>query len=138
MRGRVVGDAGAGGAHPVIVQARLPRLACIWMRITALPTMFSRCLLACLPAILLAGPVRAEPQDKAPLTLEEAVAKVQQETGGKILSADPRRLGRRTEYRIKVLTPEGHVRVIAISSDAPSAGAGKNPAGNGAGNKEKH
>jgi hypothetical protein len=103
-----------------------------------LPTTFSRLLLASLSVALLAGPAHARAQDKAPLTLEEAVTKVQQETGGKILSADPRRLGRRTEYRIKVLTPEGHVRVIAISSDAPAAGAGKNPAGNGAGNKEKH
>jgi ABC-type uncharacterized transport system auxiliary subunit len=121
-----------------MVQARLPRLAAIWVRTAALPTKFSRLLLACLPALMLAGVVHAGPQDKAQLTLEEAVAKVQQETGGKILSADPRRLGRRTEYRIKVLTPEGHVRVIAISSDAPVGGAGKNPAGNGAGNKEKH
>lgn len=128
----------AGGLRPGIVQARLPRLASIWTWVTAVPTMFSRLLLACLPALLLAAPVQAPAQERASLTLEEAVAKVQQETGGKILSADPRRLGRRTEYRIKVLTPEGHVRVIAISSDAPAAGAGKNPAGNGAGNKEKH
>lgn len=128
----------AGASHQARVQPRLPRLAAVWVRTTALPMLFSRLLLACLPALLLAGVVHAGPQDKAPLTLEEAVAKVQQETGGKILSADPRRLGRRTEYRIKVLTPEGHVRVIAISSDAPREGAGKNPAGNGAGNKEKH
>lgn len=128
----------ARGFHPGIVQARLPRLAFICIRAAALPTMFFRLLLACLPALLLAAPAHAEPQEKATLTLEEAVAKVQQETGGKILSADPRRLGRRTEYRIKVLTPEGHVRVIAISSEAPPMGTGKNPAGNGAGNKEKH
>lgn len=126
------------GFHPARVQARLPRLAAVWVRTTALPMMSFRLLFTCLPALLLAGVVHAGPQEKASLTLEEAVAKVQQETGGKILSADPRRLGRRTEYRIKVLTPEGHVRVIAISSDAPAAGAGKNPAGNGAGNKEKH
>lgn len=128
----------SGVFHPATVQPRLPRLAFIWLRTRALPTMRSRLLLACLPALVLAGPVLAAPQAKEPLTLEEAVAKVQQDTGGKILSADPRKLGRRTEYRIKVLTPDGHVRVIAISSDAPRTGAGKNPAGNGAGNKEKH
>jgi hypothetical protein len=100
--------------------------------------MSTRWLLACLPALLLAVPVHARPQDKAPMTLEEAVAKVQQDTGGKILSADPRKFGRRTEYRIKVLTPEGHVRTVSISSDAPRAGTVKNPAGNGAGKKEKH
>ena len=122
-----------------MVQPRLPRLVTIWIRATALPTMFSRRLLACLPALLL--PVlayAAPPQEKAPMTLEEAVAKVQQDTGGKILSADPRKFGRRTEYRIKVLTPEGHVRTISISSDAPRTGTGKHPAGNGAGKKEKH
>ena len=100
--------------------------------------MLNRWLFACLPALLLVPPVHAAPQDKPSLTLEDAVTRVQQETGGKILSADPRRLGRRTEYRIKVLTPDGHVRIIAISSDAPRTGSGKNPAGNGAGNKEKH
>ena len=98
----------------------------------------SRWLLASLPALLAPALVHAAPQDKAPTTLEEAVARVQQDTGGKILSADPRRFGRRTEYRIKVLTPEGHVRTISISSDAPQAGAVKHPAGNGAGKKEKH
>ncbi|MCX7514587.1 PepSY domain-containing protein [Frateuria sp. STR12] len=128
----------AGGAHPAMVQARLPRLLAIWAGAATLPSMFTRLLLASLPALLLAAPVQASPQDKAPLTLEEAVAKVQQDTGGKILSADPRKFGRRTEYRIKVLTPEGHVRTISISSDAPRAGAGKHPAGNGAGKKEKH
>ena len=125
-------------SRPAIVQPRLPRLLIIWTRATALPTLFSRRLLACLPALLLPVLVHAAPQDKAPMTLEDAVAKVQQDTGGKILSADPRQFGRRTEYRIKVLTPEGHVRTISISSDAPRAGTGKHPAGNGAGKKEKH
>lgn len=127
-----------GGFRPAMVQARLPTLAVIWVRANAVPTMFSRLLLACLPALWLAGPAFAAQQAKPPLTLEEAVTRVQQDTGGRILSADPRQLGRRTEYRIKVLTPDGHVRVIVISSDAPRAGKGKNPAGNGAGKKEKH
>jgi len=124
--------------RPAIVQARLPRLAFIWLPAAALQTMFRRLLLACLPALLLPAFAHAAPQDKAPMTLEDAVAKVQQDTGGKILSADPRKFGRRTEYRIKVLTPEGHVRTVSISSDAPRTGAGKHPAGNGAGKKEKH
>ncbi|HET6807294.1 MAG TPA: hypothetical protein VFH59_17810 [Frateuria sp.] len=100
--------------------------------------MLPRRLLACLPALLMPVLVHAAPQEKAPMTLEEAVAKVQQDTGGKILSADPRKFGRRTEYRIKVLTPEGHVRTISITSDAPRAGTEKHPAGNGAGKKETH
>jgi len=124
--------------RPASVQPGLPRLAVIWVPATTLPTRLFRRLLACLPALLLAVPAHALPQAKTPMTLEEAVTRVQQDTGGKILSADPRQLGRRTEYRIKVLTPDGHVRVIVISSDAPRTGTGKNPAGNGAGNKEKH
>jgi hypothetical protein len=124
--------------RPAIVQARLPRLAAFSIPASALPTMFRRLFPACLLALCPPAFAQAAPQEKAPMTLEEAVAKVQQDTGGKILSADPRQFGRRTEYRIKVLTPEGHVRTISISSDAPRAGMGKHPAGNGAGKKEKH
>ena len=81
-------------------------------------------------------------QAASALTLEQAIAKVQQETDGKVLSADSRRVGRRTEYAIKVLTPEGHVRVVRVAADPAhppaSAESTKNPAGNGNGNKEKH
>ena len=52
------------------------------------------------------------------VTLDQAVRRVQVETDGKVLSAEPRRIGRGEEYRIKVLTPAGHVRVIVISSEA--------------------
>jgi|SRR5690348_18470418 hypothetical protein len=95
-------------------------------------------MLACLAALWLGGVAQAATPTEPPMTLEQAVAKVQDETGGKILSADPRQLGRRVEYRIKVLTPDGHVRIVVISSEAPRTGSGKNPAGNGTGNKEKH
>lgn len=96
----------------------------------------------CLPAVALLAVAVARAATPLPaMTLEEAVIKVQSETGGKILSADPRRLGHRMEYRIKVLTPEGHVRVITISSEIGRAAAPeptKNPPGNGVGNKERH
>lgn len=125
-------------SRPASVQPALPRLVRIWPRVDIVQTMLNRWLSGCLPALLLVLPVQVAAQDKPSLTLEEAVTKVQQDTGGKILSADPRRLGRRTEYRIKVLTPDGHVRIVTLSSEAPRTGSGKNPAGNGAGNKEKH
>ncbi len=51
------------------------------------------------------------------LTLEQAVARVQNQVGGKVLKADSRNLGRVTEYRIKVLTPDGYVRVVTLRSD---------------------
>ena len=80
-------------------------------------------MLACLAALWLGGVAQAATPTEPPMTLEQAVAKVQDETGGKILSADPRQLGRRVEYRIKVLTPDGHVKVMVVSSES-----GKNPA----------
>lgn len=87
-------------------------------------------------ALALGGHAFAAQAGAPALTLEQAVTQVQQDTGGKVLSADPRRVGRHTEYRIKVLTPDGHVRVIVVSSE--SSEATKNPPGHGAGNKEKH
>ena len=82
-------------------------------------------------------------QSKQPaVTLDQAVLQVQQDTGGKVLSAESRGIGRRVEYRIKVLTPDGHVKVMAISSEASknpaSARSTKNPPGRKAGSKEKH
>lgn len=93
---------------------------------------------------LLSGVVAtASAQSVAPtVTLGQAVLKVQQETGGKVLSAEQRGVGRRQEYRIKVLTPDGHVRVMAVSSEASKnpimAPSIKNPPAKSAGSKEKH
>jgi hypothetical protein len=59
-----------------------------------------------------------------------------------VLSAEQRGVGHRQEYRIKVLTPEGHVRVMAVSSEASKNPAFsqpiKNPPAKNAGSKEKH
>jgi uncharacterized membrane protein YkoI len=49
-------------------------------------------------------------------SLQEAIEEVQRETGGRVLSADIVRAGPRELYRIKVLTPDGRVRVITRSS----------------------
>ncbi|MFC5437135.1 PepSY domain-containing protein [Rhodanobacter umsongensis] len=79
---------------------------------------------------------------KSAVTLDQAVFRVQQDTGGKVLSAEQRGVGHRQEYRIKVLTPDGHVKVMVVSSES-----GKNPTSNQstksppakhAGSKEKH
>lgn len=75
------------------------------------------------------------------LSLDQAVTQVQQRVGGKVLSAEPRHIGRRVEYRIKVLTPEGHVRVIAVPADAtrvPPAAQSTKKSPNGGSKKEKH
>ncbi len=76
------------------------------------------------------------------VTLDQAVVKIQQETGGRVLSAKQRGIGRRQEYRIKVLTPDGHVREMVVSSEASknpvSTPSTKNPPGKNPGSKEKH
>ena len=55
------------------------------------------------------------------ITLEQAAARVRNESGGKLLSAEEQqRDDGRVVYRIKVLTPGGIVRVIYID---PVSGA---------------
>lgn len=87
-----------------------------------------------------AAPVLA--QSEPALTLDQAVLNVQRDTGGKVLSAESRKVGRREEYRIKVLTPDGHVKVMAVSSESgrnpASTKSNKNLPGKHAGRKEKH
>ena len=50
------------------------------------------------------------------ISLDEAVARVRRETGGRVLAAE----ARDSRYRIKVLMPNGAVRVINV--DARSGG----------------
>lgn len=92
--------------------------------------------------ILMATPAAARQSRATAATLDQAVILVQQESGGKVLSAEQRHVGRQLEYRVKVLTPDGHVRVVTVdaaSAREPSAASStKNPAGHGGGNKEKH
>lgn len=81
-------------------------------------------------------------QSGAAATLDQAVLNVQRDTGGKVLSAESRNVGHGKEYRIKVLTPDGHVKVMAVPSESgrpsPSTQSTKNPPGRRAGRKEKH
>ncbi|HET7330922.1 hypothetical protein [Dyella sp.] len=93
--------------------------------------------------LLATGAAAAQSSPSQPgLSLDQAVTQVQQRVGGKVLSAEPRHIGRKVEYRIKVLTPEGHVRVIAVPSDAthvpPAAQSSPKKSPNGGSKKEKH
>jgi hypothetical protein len=100
-----------------------------------------------IPALLvslllgMAAPVLAQSAEPV-VTLDQAVLKVQQETGGRVLSAEPHRVGRGLKYFIKVLTPDGHVQKLVVSSEAsknPASGQStKNPPAKRAGSKEKH
>lgn len=97
-----------------------------------------------LTALLLGtGPAWAQSQAKpGDLSLGDAVTRVQQETSGQVLSAESRRWDRRTEYRIKVLTPEGHVRVMTVPASGNGARSAppspRNPPARHLGGKEKH
>ncbi len=51
------------------------------------------------------------------MTLEQAVAKVQRETGGRILTAETVNHNGRAVHRIKVLLPNGKVRVTHVSAE---------------------
>ena len=51
------------------------------------------------------------------VSVQEAVAKAQQETNGKVLSVQTLTVGKHKVYRIKVLTTDGQVRVIQVAAD---------------------
>ncbi len=84
------------------------------MRIAALA------MLLCLSGALFA-PGTAHAQRA--LNLQEAVDRVQAQTGGRILSAETVRIGRTKVYRIKVLTRDGRVRVMQVPAAGPPSDA---------------
>jgi hypothetical protein len=53
----------------------------------------------------------------ASVTLQDAIAKVERETHGKVLSAETKGSGRSAVYRIKVLTRDGQVKVIEVPAE---------------------
>lgn len=76
-----------------------------------LDSMIHRLAIFCLTLAVTLTPYHAF---AASLTKEEAIAKVQRETGGKVLAAETKHLGRKTIYRIKVLTHDGQVRIVEV------------------------
>lgn len=51
-------------------------------------------------------------REPRPTELRDSVRRVEQETGGRVLRVEPVRRGGQETYRMKVLTPEGRVRVM--------------------------
>jgi|GEM_PF-1808945 hypothetical protein len=75
----------------------------------------------CLPSLASPPPaVPGQPLQLAAksgeLSLDQATAKVRKETGGRVLSARAETNGGRTSYRIKVLLPSGHVRIVRVDA----------------------
>jgi hypothetical protein len=63
------------------------------------------------------APPAKRPSSHEQMSLEHAVQQVQQQTNGRILAADSIPNGRNKLYHIKVLTPDGHVRVMQLRSN---------------------
>lgn len=61
-------------------------------------------------------PSQPAPVPPRPASLEQAVKQVQHRTGGHILAADTIQHGQAKVYRVKVLTPQGQVRVMQLRS----------------------
>ena len=68
--------------------------------------------------VCLASLIAAPASFAAAMTLQDAIAKVERDTHGKVLSAETKRTGNRVVYRIKVLTRDGRVQVIEVPADA--------------------
>lgn len=52
-------------------------------------------------------------------SLPESVRRVERQTGGEVLRAEPMQRDGREVYRLKVLTADGRVRVVQDDPDAP-------------------
>lgn len=62
--------------------------------------------------LLAGGPALADSRRAEDSALSDGVRQVERETRGQVLRADPVQRGDREGYRVKVLTPEGRVRVM--------------------------
>ena len=51
-------------------------------------------------------------------SLDEAVERVRRDTGGRVLAAEAREQRGRTTFRIKVLLPNGSVRVVDVDAQS--------------------
>lgn len=66
----------------------------------------------------LAAPfIAREPQFRPGISLDQAIQRIRRETGGRILAADTIRQDGTVAYRIKVLMPDGRVRVFHVDAN---------------------
>ena len=85
----------------------------VWRRMEGTP---ARLLTISAVLLALASPAWAE------VSRDQAAAAAQRQTGGRVLSVDKAEAGRRTVWRVKVVTPRGEVRVVFIDADAGRGG----------------
>ncbi len=81
------------------------------MLLTRLPSLLI-CLLLPAPFAMAAADDAERAPEPPPSELRDSVRRVERETGGRVLRVEPVRRGGQDTYRMKVLTPEGRVRVM--------------------------
>ncbi|MGH8214899.1 MAG: PepSY domain-containing protein [Rhodanobacteraceae bacterium] len=88
------------------------------MKFRVLPRVLAGALCLCAAVALARKPPPAAPPSSPPrpASLEQAVKQVQHQTSGHILAADTIQHGQGKVYRVKVLTPQGQVRVMQLRS----------------------
>jgi hypothetical protein len=89
----------------------------VWvaMKFRVIPTVLAGTLCLC-AATAFARKPPPPPSPPRPASLEQAVKQVQHQTRGHILAADTIQHGQAKVYRVKVLTPQGQVRVMQLRS----------------------
>lgn len=80
------------------------------------PIKYSALILSCL-ALLFVSPVTFAQRDSKENGASHAIRSVEQQTGGRVLSVEKRRIDGQARYRLKVLTPSGRVRIIYIDAN---------------------
>jgi hypothetical protein len=85
------------------------------MKVRAIQMVLAGAVSLCATTAFARKPPPPQPPPK-PASLEQAVRQVQHRTGGHILAAEPIQHGQTKVYRIKVLTPQGQVRVMQLRS----------------------
>ncbi len=63
-------------------------------------------------------PLRLAQADREEAARQAAAERAAAETGGKVLSAEPEIVDGKPVYRVKVLTPDGHVKTVVIEAGA--------------------
>jgi hypothetical protein len=60
--------------------------------------------------------IARQPQARPGISLDQAIQRIRRETGGRILAADTVRNGGGVTYRIKVLLPDGRVKIFHVDA----------------------
>lgn len=103
-------------ARRMIVASRVARRRSMGKQYRIWASALGCALLVCAAAFASkSSPPAASPPH--PASLEQAVKQVQHRTGGHILAAETVSRGKSSVYRIKVLTPQGQVRVVQMHSN---------------------